>query len=165
MNPVSNWLNATDTPSIGPEIRAGRPSVAELNKLVNVQTSKLGPEKLALLRSLVLLWHDHLDESHTISQGLDGPDGSYLHGIMHRREPDYGNARYWFRRVGNHPALERVAELAGENTSLDFFQAGRLDAFAFIDACEAADTESRRKTLQGIQQFEFQALLERITGP
>jgi hypothetical protein len=37
------------------------------------------------------LYHDFLDESHTISQDIDTPTGSYWHGIMHRREPDAGN--------------------------------------------------------------------------
>src|SRR5687768_16281564 len=39
----------------------------------------------ALLAALWLL-HDFLDESHTISQGLNSPTGSYWHAIMHRRE-------------------------------------------------------------------------------
>lgn len=59
---------------------------------------------------------DDLDGSHRCSQSIEGEGehrtGDYWHAIMHRREPDYGNSRYWFRRVGLHPAFAAVvAEL------------------------------------------------------
>ena len=37
----------------------------------------------------MLLYHNFLDTSHTISQGIHTATGSYWHGIMHRREPDF----------------------------------------------------------------------------
>src|SRR5947208_544638 len=42
----------------------------------------------------VWLLHDCLDESHTISQGIDTPSDSFWHAIMHRREGDFSNAKY-----------------------------------------------------------------------
>lgn len=62
----------------------------------------------------ILLHHDFLDESHQVSQTLEGVGNprtaDYWHGIMHRREPDAGNASYWFRRVGSHPALQSLGQ-------------------------------------------------------
>jgi len=71
----------------------------------------------ACLAGLWLRAND-LDASHRVSQGVDNPTGSYWHAIMHRREPDYSNARYWFAKVGDHPVYaplhERAAALAAE---------------------------------------------------
>src|SRR5262249_25971650 len=95
--------------------------------------------------SAVWLWHDFLDESHLVSHDIDTTEGGYWHGIMHRREPDYGNAKYWFRRVPRHPIFEPLAKAAGElaaKSELDgpaeYLVSQRdWDSFRFVDLCEA----------------------------
>ncbi|MFB9755201.1 hypothetical protein ACFFNY_26815 [Paenibacillus hodogayensis] len=72
---------------------------------------KRGDEALAFWAGLHL-WNDSLDVSHAISQHIETPTGSLWHGIMHRMEGDYGNAKYWFARAGDHPLyadLHRIA--------------------------------------------------------
>ena len=98
--------------------------------------------------SALWLYHDYLDQSHRISQNIPGATGSYWHGIMHRREPDASNAKYWFRRVGTHPVFTPLAQAAREligaqaasdlDTDQLFDAAGAWDPFAFVDACESA---------------------------
>ena len=57
----------------------------------------------------VWLLHGYLDEAHHLCQDVPTADGSYWHGVMHRREGDFGNAQYWFRRAGDHPACAAIA--------------------------------------------------------
>ncbi len=86
--------------------------------------SKLPPLSIS---ALWLLAGD-LDASHEISQSIPMPDGSFWHGIMHRREGDFWNAKYWFRKVGDHPVLRA---LKATNYG---------DAEQFVDRCEKAVT-------------------------
>lgn len=55
------------------------------------------------LAAALWLYVDDLDRSHAISQGIDSAAGSFWHGIMHRREGDFGNSLYWMRRAEPHP--------------------------------------------------------------
>ena len=86
------------------------------------------------------LWllHRFLDRSHEISQRIETPTGSFWHGIMHRLEGDYSNAKYWFRRVGDHPIYEALATAAQDVCADAFASKPNWDPFNYIDRWEAA---------------------------
>jgi hypothetical protein len=165
-------LITTDAlPSLGPAVRPGTAAEKELlGKLDSFfTTTPASPTIQPLLRSAALLWHDHLDASHTISQGIETREGSWLHGIMHRREPDYGNAKYWFHRVGNHPAFPELARraaplLEGEPIlQTRLIVQGAWQPFAFIDECQRAEQgNGSTDSLRALQAAEFDVLIEHI---
>jgi hypothetical protein len=169
-------LNTPEPPSLGPGPRTGREELASLSPRLDQALAGLSPAAEKLIRSLVLLWHDHLEQSHSLSQEIQSRDGSYAHGIMHRREPDYGNARYWFQRVGDHPCYsaigERVQKLEGAPAKEMISRLAphrKLDPFAFIELCEEAAGQSEEapllQFLRNVQQIEFEVLLEHFARP
>ena len=118
----------------------------------------------------VWLLHDCLDESHIISQSIDTTSGSFLHAIMHRREGDFSNAKYWFRNVGHHPVFaelgERATKLAAKRNEELLAQklvaTGDWDPFAFVDLCQAVargQTAARELCLD-VQQAEWELLFD-----
>lgn len=106
------------------------------------------------------LYFDYLDESHTISQELDTPEGSFWHAIMHRREPDPSNSKYWWRRVGNHPVLGQLREQA------PVIGYAYSTPEEFVDFCEQVrDSRSGDEELaQRVQLLEWQLLFDWCYG-
>lgn len=97
-----------------------------------------------------------LNESHGISQELHTPEGSFWHAILHRREPDPGNSKYWWRRVGWHPVLQQLAEQAPA-LGYDY-----TDPFVFVDYCERVRGKggSGEKTAESVQELEWRLLFD-----
>lgn len=165
-------------PALGPGPRPDRLPPADLDARLESFCSEhgIGDSLRAWLRGAALLWHDHLDASHRISQQLGGVDASFLHGIMHRRETDYRNATYWFHRVGRHEAFREIARQTTRHLVRErhadllarLAPNGLWNPFAFIDLCEesaaAGDADPRRPVLQRVQEWEFDALLQHRLG-
>jgi hypothetical protein len=108
-----------------PPLDAGKPNESARSRLAALSEADVvgqapadGQMAAACLAGLWLR-HDFLDQSHTLSQDLHTPTGSFWHGIMHRREGDYDNAKYWFRRVGEHPAYAALHAAAQAELRLD----------------------------------------------
>ena len=171
---LEKLFQTSEPPELGPGPRDGVLSEAELNRALDASLagSGLSPHSQNLIRSLALLWHDHLEAAHVIAQNIETTDGSFVHGIMHRREPDYGNTKYWFHRVCQHTSFPEIARRVGElldskhlaELKMTLIPAGRWDAFAFIDFCENAArrpaTDPHRKLASEIQRIEMETLLE-----
>lgn len=103
------------------------------------------------VQSGLYLYFSALDESHTVSQAIHTRSGSYWHGIMHRQEGDWENAKYWFRRVAFHPVFTEIERETEEP----------WDAFAFVERCAAASQgRGDERAARRLQMIEWRLLIE-----
>jgi hypothetical protein len=132
--------------------------------------------RLALAAGLLQI-HDFWDASHHAAQQADDLGerrfSAYWHGIAHRREPDAGNAAYWFHRVGRHPLFSRLAGDARpllethDDAALtrSLLAGGTWNPQAMIDLCTSAFAGSDRGLLAlRLQRLEMQMLLDETTA-
>lgn len=126
------------------------------------------------------LWNESLNRSHVLAQDIHNPTGSYWHGIMHRMEGDYENAKYWMVQAGKHPVFERLQTVkAGllregewdhaESVELrvglhQFYLQRTWDPCLFIDLVQGTVTSGHEvrleRLLTALQKQEIVGLLE-----
>lgn len=143
-------LGAAD--SEGLPLVQGRPGRPKLERALSEPSlSALFPEArrascLAMAAGLLQV-HDFWDASHEAAQKADDLGekrySPYWHGIGHRREPDYGNAGYWFRRVGRHPLFPALGA-----------------AVLLILECESGDADRSRWPLDRVGDWNPDAFSE-----
>jgi hypothetical protein len=76
-------------------------------KVTNANAAQCGHAGLWLL-------HNFWEEAHTICQDIATPEGSFWHAILHRREPDAWNSKYWFRQIGQHVVLDQLVQISAK---------------------------------------------------
>ncbi|MBI4660882.1 MAG: hypothetical protein HY735_18760 [Verrucomicrobia bacterium] len=172
---LRRFLHTSEPAELGPTARSGTLPHEPIEEAIRAVVGEtiLAERTGELIRGTLLLWHDHLDAAHAIAQSIENADGSLLHAIMHRREPDYWNSKYWFQHAGKHICYSAIAARAGallEHDREKRFTAlvlnGNWDPFAFVDACEELERGGRGGTqkdiLRKIQKIEFEAFLDHV---
>lgn len=142
---VAKLLGESRLAELGP----GSPVVAVRSTLQSLDLPRL-------CQAGLWLYFDFLDESHEISQSIETADGSFWHAIMHRREPDPSNSKYWWRRVGSHSVLSQLREHA---PSLGYDYTNPYD---FVDFCEQVRGTGRpdEELAKRVQLLEWQLLFD-----
>ena len=143
------------------------------------------------------LWHDGLHECHEIvqrspddrffrsepaAQPVDSPlrrpatlkeltaTFSFWHAVMHRREGDFGNSKYWYAKCAGHSALAKLAEMATplfagqtQSAAIARLTRGGWDAYAFVDfveaACDRPAPHPDHQLAIALQRLEWRALM------
>jgi hypothetical protein len=168
--------------SLGPPLvqqtppRPGLKFALEEGALTQAFPSASRAARLALAAGLLQI-HDFWDPSHEAAQAAEDLGESrfsaYWHGIAHRREPDAGNAAYWFRQVGRHAVFEPLGAAArplleqhgDTDWTTRLLGPGGWSPEAMIDLCVGAHSGSPGEALaRRLQRLEMQLLLDATTA-
>ncbi|MBW3635330.1 MAG: hypothetical protein KY445_02545 [Armatimonadetes bacterium] len=152
----------TKTPALFPS----QPADAALSQEIldaDLFAGKRG-EMVENCRAGLLLWNDDLDGAHPIVQNIETSTGSFWHAIIHRREADFSNARYWWNRTGAHPVFEEIGDLVLHRVPdfplLDAVRGG-WNPVAFTNFCQKAKEDGAfLAPLAETQRIEMKLLLE-----
>ena len=150
--------------------RGPRPGIADaatIRRLLAATVRGLTEERHDAALALALLWHDHFDDAHQLCQAHEGhADCDYVHAVLHRREGDFANAKYWFAEVGAHPLDLPLAQAAQMLGRADLLDRGRWRPAAMVDACALAlgGDQVACSSLMQLQAVEFQALSEHLAA-
>lgn len=120
-------------------------------------------DALAAVRAALYVLFDCESEAHAIVQDLDTVSGSFWHAVVHRREPDPGNARYWLARVGRHPVyatlLEEARAIVGDDRDPELrrlVDAAAWDPARFVALATSEAPAARARLLRAIERREWE---------
>ncbi len=128
----------------GPKLLAGENEVAD-------------EAMLSLVQAGLLYAVDEIDDAHRLAQGVSNDTAAYWHGMIHRRDGDFENARHWFRRAGRHPAFAEL-QARGSAVSADVARQMDWDPYLFTGLCERAAFGEPHDALVELQKMEFETM-------
>ena len=133
------------------------------NTLVFGDRTLLDGAPSALVRGGLFYYHNALEDSHKQTQTLEGDTAAYWHGMVHRREGDFDNARYWMRRAGEQPTFQEMQGRASD-AAPNMGRQSNWDPFLFITLCEQykyGETEYKKEIAQ-LQRVEFAVMFDYV---
>ncbi|MFN7629409.1 MAG: hypothetical protein ACK5PZ_21495 [Pirellula sp.] len=117
-----------------------------------------------LLEALMWVRVGQIDQAHGIVESATRGIEAYIHGVVHRMEGDYWNAKYWFRQVRAPQLVESLNRhiLRGAPKGYLYpWGTAVFDPIAFVDACESTACESKAPKIAGSSSFLNSAAGER----
>lgn len=171
-------IRTTEPPDLCQRSRPGTLSAAEVEARVRRACPWMRdePGREDRLLAACLLYHDHHNDAHDLVQDLTDPDGSLVHALVHRREPDYWNANYWYRQAGEHPVYRGLAGRleflpkagAAAGVAERMAMSGTVDTMEYIAACESvsrrAADDPMAEFLRRLQDVEFELLVGHLAA-
>ncbi len=169
MNEVEDWLSAIQGPV---PLRAVAESKAMANPRQLVEKSSL---RGTLFEALLWLRVGVIEPAHILVQDGRNDLERYIHGVVHRLEGDFWNAKYWFRQVRDRELVLfvengiqlKLKELELIDSARDWktVKASGFSPDQFVDQCEnflassqGDEASDLKKILESVGQAEWNAL-------
>ena len=119
----------------------------------------------ALVLAGLFYFHNALDDSHKEAQKLEGDAAAYWHGMVHRREADFDNARYWMRRAGDQPVFQEMQGRASDGAP-HMSRQSNWDPFLShapsASSTNSAKHEYTRRRSAHLQRVEFAVMFDYV---
>ncbi|HVT89738.1 MAG TPA: hypothetical protein VHD56_12855 [Tepidisphaeraceae bacterium] len=157
----------------GPGNELARTSLESLSSRDLIDGPVEDSDEADALLSALWLRHDWLEQSHKISQRIETPAGAMWHAIMHRREGDFSNSKYWYRQANGHAASLPLSARANEvinpfpaDKTIFRITAGGWNPSALVDLVEQVHNrpdDPRHRLAVALQHIEWQTLFEHCT--
>lgn len=114
-----------------------------------------------LVRAGMFYHHNALEDAHRLVQEASGDAAAYWHAMIHRRERDFENARYWLRRAGEQPAFAEMQARAAD-VSPHMGRQMSWDPYLLVNLAEqlrfgAAELEAE---VVGLGRVEFEVFFD-----
>ncbi|MFZ4509159.1 MAG: hypothetical protein ACOYON_15845 [Fimbriimonas sp.] len=119
--------------------------------LVPTEVSEHAPfvasiEASPLVKAGLWLYVDELEKAHVLVQDLDSAEACAWHAILHRREGDFSNSKYWWHRAGHYGSSEALAfvDLVADPHVADPFglvEQQRREWLALFEICQALEAK------------------------
>ncbi|HVZ79228.1 MAG TPA: hypothetical protein VHE12_00350 [bacterium] len=133
------------------------------------------------VQGALFLYLDCFDEAHNVANDHEGSwQGNWIHAILHRREPDAGNSKYWYARVKAPDSAYRaigwsVLEILEKDPPKDLVKlrdrvhkSCLWEPETFVDLCDKYRKEDPAsvpyRVLVRLQETEWSGLLNSFLG-
>jgi hypothetical protein len=119
------------------------------------------PAAFTVVRGGLLYALGDLEGCHAFFQNTANDLVGYFRGMTHRREADFDNARYWFRRAGSLPFFGTLHSRAS-NISSEMAKQHSWDPYLFAGRCEQHrfGEDSETEELVRLQKAEFDIVFD-----
>ncbi|MFM8188097.1 MAG: hypothetical protein ACKN85_06395 [Pirellula sp.] len=164
LDPLDTWLEDLAIPMPLRLSRPKDPALTTLKKSLHEVIETTSPSLDVMTQALLYLRIGSMEPAHSHVQDATRGLGAYIHGVLHRMEQDYWNAKYWFARV-NDPELTHFVDVHIRRAATG---EGRLignwsGPAAFVDMCQSSSDAGRNGQQEHLVQlalWEWQALWE-----